>query len=216
MSEKRDVLISKQLSRILRHRAVDDNIAIDSKGYVLVDDLLKHGRLRTHKTTFADVERIVTENAKQRFNLEKRNDGKYYICATQGHSILSISEEELELLAPETFTNREVFHKTKFKTLDAVFASGGLSRMQRNHIHFKAAGDDSVAGVKEYANTVIYVDVQQAMRDGIEFYRSKNNVILSRGQGNSGILPTKYFTRIIDLRKNREIPIRNSDGFKSK
>ncbi|KAG7194274.1 uncharacterized protein KQ657_005001 [Scheffersomyces spartinae] len=210
MSDKRDVLISKQLSGILRHKATALNIAIDSKGYVLVDDLLKHGRLRSFKTTFEDIERIVKENAKQRFTMEKRDgDGLYYICANQGHSITTVGDQELEFLTPETFPSKEVFHKTTFNTLDAIFASGGLSKMKRNHIHFKEAGNNSVAGVKEYSNTVIYVDVQKAMSDGIEFYRSKNDVILSKGVGETGILPTEYFTRIIDLKRNQEIPFRN-------
>lgn len=40
----------------------------------------------------------------------------------------------------------------------------------------------------------IYVDVNNAMKDGIKFYESENEVILSPGIGKDGIIPSKYLT----------------------
>lgn len=35
------------------------------------------------------------------------------------------------------------------------------------------------------------------------FYKSANNVILCAGKGEHGILPTYYFEKVVDLRKNK-------------
>lgn len=44
----------------------------------------------------------------------------------------------------------------------------------------------------------IEIDMSQAIIDGIEFYLSSNNVILTRGI--NGVLPPKYFKKV--LKKN--------------
>lgn len=46
------------------------------------------------------------------------------------------------------------------------------------------------------ADVFIYVDVGRAMADGIAFYRADNGVILTKGEGDTGILPTRYFERV--------------------
>lgn len=59
---------------------------------------------------------------------------------------------------------------------------GGLKRMTRNHIHF-APGmpkeEGVVSGMRGNCDVIIQIDLKAAMNDGIEFFISSNNVILT-------------------------------------
>ena len=66
--------------------------------------------------------------------------------------------------------------------------------MNRNHIHLATGvSEDSkvVSGMRSNCNILIYIDMELAMKDGIKFFKSKNNVVLT--EGINGILSTKYF-----------------------
>eukprot|EP00121_Abeoforma_whisleri_P005762 Awhi_evm1s5222 len=43
-------------------------------------------------------------------------------------------------------------------------------------------------------DVLIYIDVPKAFQDGIKFYRSSNNVILSAGI--DGVIPPQYFKKV--------------------
>ena len=55
--------------------------------------------------------------------------------------------------------------------------------MSRNHIHFtpKFPGMEVISGMRNTCDILIEIDVEKAIKNGIEFYQSKNEVILSRG-----------------------------------
>ncbi|KAK5054687.1 hypothetical protein LTR84_001579 [Exophiala bonariae] len=71
-SQPRSVLVSKALSRLLRHAAEQERIPIDNHGYVRVDHLLAWQRLRSMKppVTFEEVVESVEDNEKKRFALK--------------------------------------------------------------------------------------------------------------------------------------------------
>ena len=50
-----------------------------------------------------------------------------------------------------------------------------------------------ISGMRSSSEVICKVDIAKAMADGIEFFRSDNDVILTRGVDNSGILPPTYF-----------------------
>ncbi|RUS28902.1 hypothetical protein BC938DRAFT_481296 [Jimgerdemannia flammicorona] len=73
--------------------------------------------------------------------------------------------------------------------------------MRRNHIHFAAGmlGDEGViSGMRKTCDLFVHVDVEMAIADGIIFYRSANNVILTDGR--DGFLEPKYFKKVVDRR----------------
>lgn len=74
----------------------------------------------------------------------------------------------------------------------------GLKSMNRNHIHFtnKDKFDDKTSGFRESSQILIYIDFKRSIDDGIKFYKSENNVILSSGI--NGSIPSKYFQKIVD------------------
>jgi len=75
----------------------------------------------------------------------------------------------------------------------------GLSKMNRNHIrmHIKFSIDFTTAysgkkgevlsGMRKSCDTYIELDIKKAMSDGIKFFESRNNVVLTPGI--DGIIP---------------------------
>ena len=198
------VQISKSLSYLLRHAALKEGLAIDDGGFIAFDELKNHKRLRSHKITEEQVLNIVKNCAKQRFFAERREDGKLYIRANQGHSIeVHVQMEKVE--SPEAIPL--VIHGTYTKFWDAIKQTG-LNKMSRLHVHFTAGelGDGEViSGMRATADIWIYIDAAKAMADGIVFYRSANNVILS--EGINGVVPTKYFSRVRNIKTGQDLEV---------
>lgn len=185
----RDVRISKCLSYLLRHGAIKEKLPIDNLGNALVQDILKHNKLKTHHCTLEDIQRVVKDNNKQRFKLQEIN-GQLYISANQGHSI-AVDNHNLVLLSPQDIPP-DIFHGTYGAKLESI-STAGLSRMNRKHIHLTNNPDY----VRKSCNVLIHIDVPKCVEAGMVFYRSDNNVYLTEGL--EGIIPSEYFKRIESL-----------------
>jgi 2'-phosphotransferase len=71
--------------------------------------------------------------------------------------------------------------------------------MGRNHIHFACGYPDSnqvISGMRKTCDIYIEINIEKAMKDGIKFYVSKNNVILSSGL--EGVIEPIYFLKVKD------------------
>jgi 2'-phosphotransferase len=101
---------------------------------------------------------------------------------------------------PEQFPT--VIHGTYTKFWKLI-KEEGLKKMARNHIHF-APGmpkeEGVISGMRGTCDIYIEIDMFAAIKDGIKFYVSSNNVILTEGV--DGALSPKYFKKVI--RKNGE------------
>lgn len=209
MEDKRDVQISKALSYLLRHGAEKEHLAMDAQGYVLLGDLLRNNRLKSHRATAEDVARVVQNNNKKRFTLVTRDDGQQYVCANQGHSLKKVSNDNLQLLeqSREAYP-AQLIHGTTRQKLRLILASGGLSRMGRNHIHFtsvQVSHDEHVSGLRTFSDVLIFVDIDKLLRqDSIRFYKSLNDVYLTEGDA-SGMLPVLFFLKIVDRKTGEPI-----------
>lgn len=82
-----DVSLSKALSWILRHGAINEGLNMSVTGYVNIEDILNHKNFK--KYTLSDIKRVVSENNKQRFSLREdvESGGTLQIRANQGHSL---------------------------------------------------------------------------------------------------------------------------------
>merc|ERR1719410_2369730 len=147
---------------------------------------------------------VVASCEKQRFALETSQDGQLLIRANQGHSIKTV-EVEMEEITNHVHINKAI-HGTYHKSWE-IIRTMGLSRMDRNHIHF-AAGEpedaEVISGMRSSCQIYIYIDVEAAMREGIKFFRSSNNVILSPGN-DEGIIKPNLFLQVVDVKKNEII-----------
>jgi 2'-phosphotransferase len=134
------------------------------------------------------------------------------IRANQGHSIETINSDLLlqRLTADDLLQNHNAMvHGTYYSSWKCIQSSGGLSKMQRNHIHF-ATGIPSkdgtknsvISGMRKTCDVYIFVDVHKCVTDNISIYKSDNGVLLTAGVDDSGILPMRYFSHVTDASGN--------------
>jgi hypothetical protein len=92
----------------------------------------------------------------------------------------------------------------------------GLRARERNHIHI-AVGEPGagtvISGARASSDVLIYIDVEAAMAAGVKFYMSTNRVILTRGEGDTGVLSPKFFARVVRrVPGGALLPITTSDA----
>lgn len=219
-----DVKLSKTLSYFLRHAAGRQSktpaVSVDSEGFASVDSILALPQMRPY--TFADIERVVIMNDKQRFALVHRPDSAsasktapegpsgWYIRANQGHTF-NVPDLDLKLISMEeaaTKYGNEVVHATFAKAWPLIRGQG-LSRMNREHIHFLPKLPPSeqrrqISGKLKNTDLFIFINLKKAMEDGYQFYLSANNVVLCPGDKH-GMLDRKYFVRVLSGRDDKEM-----------
>lgn len=174
-----------------------------------------------------DILAVTADNEKQRFSMKPadpnaapaESDPAYWLIrANQGHSIPLDSES---LLTPITLATAPavVVHGTYFAFWPRIVASGGLSRMGRNHVHCSTgvADEDAavVSGMRGDAQLLVYVDVRRSLEDGsgMAWWVSENGVVLTEGLGEEGLVPLKYFKEVVG-RKKEEVGTLWKDGEK--
>lgn len=169
---------------------------IDSEGFIKISDILASPKFQ--KYTLDDVLHVVDTDNKSRYTIKTDSKGDLYIRANQGHSIPIENLELKEITSASDLPEGVAIHGT-FKKLWPSIKTQGLSRMSRNHIHFSIGLPSSnhvISGMRNNSDLFIYVDIEKAIADGIKFYLSRNNVVLSSGI--DGIIPKDYFLYVLD------------------
>jgi len=190
--------ISKTLSYILRHGALKYRLEINEYGYIKIIDILNLQQFSG--VSLDDIFEIVYDDSKGRYTIKQSQD-IFYIKANQGHTIYI---PNLEL---KSITNASdypvVIHGTTYRNWLLVKESIGIHRMRRNHIHL-AIGEpgQSKSGIRHDCSIIIYINMKKAIDNGVQFFLSPNNVILT--QGINGFLPKNLFLKVYD-RKKKEI-----------
>ncbi len=187
--------LSRGLSWLLRHHVVDQGLTITTDGYVLCEDVLKINQFSNF--TIDDIKNAVATNDKQRFALKEENN-KLYIRANQGHSHIVASKIKQEELLTKLTEPLLIVHGTTLKAYDEIKLSG-LKKIGRSHVHFNIYDDKfHTTPIRENRRYLIHLDMKMAMNDGIEFYISQNNVVLSQGLGKEGLIDKKYIVQVTD------------------
>ena len=203
-----DVDLSKLLSKLLRHKVVELEVAIDTDGWVALSDALEQingprlrelvgnaEKLGPRVYTEAHVREIVDANDKRRFVIDGTE-----IRAAQGHSMPGVGEKQGEPLTLETAPEVAV-HGSYVEHVHAILEHG-LARMGRHHVHLAKGllGEKGVvSGMRCNAELFIWVNVHEAIKSGLTSYESANGVILCGGQNGDGIIPPVYFSAVIEL-----------------
>lgn len=195
--------VSKTMSWILRHGINELGLKIDELGRIPLQTLLVQKEIKELKelkgigVDEAMIRKIVDTSDKKRFRLDEVN-GILMIGANQGHS-KEIGEKinTKKLMEKITEPVELCVHGTYKKFINSIKQSG-LNKMSRTHIHMASGfphDSQVISGARNSANVFILINMKKAMDDGIIFYRSANDVILTEGV--NGILEPVYFKDII-------------------
>lgn len=188
--------LSKSLSWLLRHGAENQGLKLSPDGYLPVKDILNLRQFNNYSLN--DLTRVVENNDKKRFTSRTNAHGMIEIRANQGHTIKVEDKELLTQLKQPENCPQEVIHGTYLKNWESI-KKEGLSRINRNHIHFaKGLPNDVnvISGIRRNCEVYIYLNVKKALSDGLKLYESENGVILCPGNENGFITPD-YFLKIV-------------------
>eukprot|EP01134_Creolimax_fragrantissima_P000608 CFRG0608T1 len=189
----RQIAMSKKLSYTLRHGAHKDGIAIGGDGFVKLTDLQKHPKFGG--LTLEILKDVVSLDNKNRYKIEYRNN-EVLVRANQGHSLKEVSDLEL---VPITSADAcpVCVHGTYTKAWHLI-KDTGLKTMNRNHVHCARGlpGDDGViSGMRQSCEVFIYINVAKTLEDGMKWFSSTNNVLLT--DGFDGLIPVVYFASVV-------------------
>lgn len=190
MQSKKDIEIGRFISLILRHHPESAGITLDEHGWADTDILTEKAAKKFHGFTFADLERIVRENNKQRYSF---NEDKTKIRANQGHSI-AVNMEFTSVTPPDV-----LYHGTGEKSIDGIL-SNGIQKMSRQYVHLSADCETAVnVGKRHGKPVVLQIAANKMFNDGYRFYLSENKVWLT------DFVPAKYIEVINYDRNKRQI-----------
>jgi 2'-phosphotransferase len=187
--------ISRNLSKVLKHDALKLGIHMRRDGYVYIEDLLK---LNIFKNSIDNktINEVVVNN-KERFEI-KVIDELYYLRCRDGHSIKDVIDDDLlytKLNIKNIPTDLIVYHITYTSCIDNIISSEGLNKMKRNHIYMYKDIKNIKNGSRKIHDVIITVDIIKAMMEGIVFYISSSNVVVTKGD-KFGYLSKEYFVDI--------------------
>lgn len=159
---------SRFISLILRHKPETIGITLDEHGWANVEELII-GVNKKYPIDMQIIEKIVNEDDKNRYSF---NEDKTMIRANQGHSI-SVDVELKKLKPPDI-----LYHGTGEKYVESI-EKQGLIRKNRLYVHLSNDIETAEKVGKRHGKPVIYeVDCKRMIEDGIEFFKSENNVWL--------------------------------------
>ena len=204
--------LSKSLTKVLRHTAAARGIRLTPDGFARVSEVLALAGMPPNATQ-ESVEEVVKADAKQRFGLKREQDGTLWIRANQGHSVAGVDRdalltriERVEDLPPVCV------HGTRRDAWTNHISKEGLCRMGRNEIHLASEVDSSkvISGMRQSSEILVYVDGRACLERDVPLYRSANGVVLCPGLGPRGVLPTGFFSRVVDARTGEDVAFERS------
>ncbi len=174
------IKISRFISLILRHKPETIGITLDEHGWANVEELIV-GVNKKYLIDIQILEKIVNEDNKNRYSF---NEDKTMIRANQGHSIPV--DVELKKLNPPDI----LYHGTGEKYVESTERQG-LIRKNRLYVHLSDNIEIAEKVGKRHGKPVIYeIDCKKMIEDGIEFFKSENNVWLVES------VPVKYLKKL--------------------
>lgn len=171
------VRTSKFLSLVLRHQPEKIGLNLDEQGWADVAELIRLANQDGHQLTPELLQRVVSENDKQRFAFD---DDGLKIRASQGHSV------EVDLDLPSTEPPAILYHGTASRFLDSIRATG-LNSASRQHVHLSR--DETTAtkvGARHGRPVILIVRAAEMFAAGHQFFRSANGVWLTE------VVPVQY------------------------
>eukprot|EP00919_Chromeraceae_sp_WS-2016_P059742 GHVR01141980.1.p1 GENE.GHVR01141980.1~~GHVR01141980.1.p1 ORF type:complete len:215 (+),score=43.67 GHVR01141980.1:61-705(+) len=188
------IKFSKGLVYYLRHDR-GGALHMSSDAYVKVNDIIKLDKFKSKKAGHFTY--LVAHDDKDRFGL-KMDLSELCIRCNQGHSKeIVLDDEKMLSRITDHHEVRVCIHGTSYTNLKEIY-SKGLRPMNRRHVHFISSESDT-HHIPRTAEVGIYINLNKAMKGGIKFYKSDNNVILC-----GEVIGHQHFHQVKDL-KTKEI-----------
>lgn len=166
------IRLSKSISHALRHKPEDYGLQLDPEGWVPVEmllDALRKRRSAWWQASVTDIERIIAESEKQRFELKGDRIRAFY-----GHST-SEKIEKQPVVPPEI-----LYHGTTRQAAEAIRREG-LQSMRRQYVHLST--DERTARVVALRRTnqpvILRVAALEAHQQGVHFYAGNEDIWLA-------------------------------------
>ncbi len=171
--------LSKTLSWLLRHGAVECQLDLDPEGFARLDAVIDILRARGVNATREEIANLAAagDPLKQRFSIAGDE-----IRANYGHS----SGTEVRYVA--AVPPNALFHGTTAAAF-AQIQMTGLQPMQREFVHLTTdIALAKIVAIRRGAPFIVQVDTATACSEGVIFYRANTNFWLSKS------VPTKFLS----------------------
>lgn len=159
------------MTYILRHKPQDIGIAMDTQGWVSIQDFLKKASYKNSPITRDQLLAEVLEDEKDRFQL---NAAQTRIRCVQGHSVENV------IMNLEPFTDLSpLYHGTAEKNVAAIMHEG-ITKRKRKHVHISREQETAENVGRRHGQPVVFqIDTLAMITHGYKFYRAENGVILT-------------------------------------
>lgn len=172
--------IGRLMAFVLRHRPSAIGISLDRHGWADVNELVTGIQRCGYQLDMPLLEEIVRTDDKQRYAFSA---DKTKIRANQGHSI------PVDVELPKMVPPSVLYHGTATRFSDSIERKG-LLPSGRLYVHLSSSETVAMDVGSRHGTPVVYrIDCDAMVRDGYEFYRSKNGVWLTDA------VPPRYLRR---------------------
>jgi putative RNA 2'-phosphotransferase len=156
----RSVGLSKFMSFVLRHKPQNFGLKLDSLGFVDINDLLIVLQNRYGSVDLSDIEGVVKNCPKKRFEIKGEK-----IRARYGHSI------EVELDTQPSEPPLYLYHGTSPAMKNTILGEG-LKPMKRRYVHLSKSKEEAFqVGRRKSKNPIVFtVKAKEAFQRGAKFY----------------------------------------------
>eukprot|EP00897_Mesotaenium_endlicherianum_P002681 jgi/Mesen1/2440/ME000157S01577 len=172
--------LGRCMTRVLRHQARELRLPMRPDGYVYVKDLL---RLKLKTQANRPLDSYTEADVREAARVDEK--------------------ERFGLLEDDSEGGRGGL---------MIRANQGhsLAEVESEHLLEPITRPEDFPGMRSSCEVVIYLDLAKAIRDGIVFYTSTNNVVLTEGV--NGIVAPAYFSKVIQWPSRKPLGIPKTSG----
>ncbi|KAK3392682.1 hypothetical protein B0H63DRAFT_37 [Podospora didyma] len=203
--EDRDVTIAKALMFVLKRTITEEevdeddvveNLVADAEGWVGVDDVLEHPRIKILDTDFEDVQRVLENSSKARFTLRRLPDTADEAEDPASWEIRRIPTNRDSIIAPAPVVGEKlsaeskdlpefVVYETSYQRYPLILASGaitcGPTGTQSLTFHSVTIGEDGTESRQSSADVSIWIPLRSALEaePSILWQRTESGAIVT-------------------------------------
>ncbi|SCJ93320.1 RNA 2'-phosphotransferase [uncultured Clostridium sp.] len=178
MDKELESNISYILCYALRHEPWKFKLHLDDNGFCEISDLLESLNIYYANITISDIEYIVKNDKKGKFQIR---EGR--IRAVYGHSF------ERRIIYDEIIPPNILYHGTTLEVYNEFISKEGLKHQKRQYVHLSSTVETALMVARRRKNKthiILEIDTLEAYAEGVKFYKANEDIYLSTN------IPAKY------------------------